>query len=112
MIDVSKDEVPIRIVLSQNHLKALGFPSLPTAGAKIHLQAVATVVRSSTEDPNADGDIDSASIVIQFSSLDCKEEDGNPVEVRETKARKLYERHIGGSPEKGEFGAFNRRFGA
>jgi hypothetical protein len=104
------------LTLNHEQLKALGL-ELPAAGTKLTLEAEAVVTHSSTEDPNADGDIDASHIELRLVELKV-ETDENPVD-RRAKAlskvwkgpKKIAERDVGGTPEKGEFGAFNRRFG-
>jgi hypothetical protein len=105
------------LTLNHEQLKALGFETLPVAGTRLEVTAVAVVTRSTTEDPDANGDIDYSHVELRLVELDCKEAaEPNAVKRREEKhsrfgAKKLAERDVGGTAEKGEFGAFNRRFG-
>lgn len=85
----------LRLNLGAEQLAALGI-ELPKAGTEFHLEAMATVTRASTEDPDADGDIDFVCLEMQITELGV-EEGGkseepkeNPVEVRDSKAKKLY----------------------
>ena len=64
----------LRLTLNQEQLKALGM-DLPTAGTTLRLEAVAVVVRSSTEDPDADGDVDYVSVELQLTELGIEEEE-------------------------------------
>lgn len=113
----------LRLTLNGPELEKLGLDELPEAGTEVTLGARAIVTRAATEDPDADGDIDQVCVELQITHLglgDEEEKDENPVDARDRKARTIYdkglkkdgEREVGGSPEKGEFGALNRRYGA
>lgn len=85
----------LRITLHEEQLKALGLDGLPPAGTALHLEAVAVVTRSSTEDPDADGDIDYVCVELQLTELGIErdedaEEDEDPAEGRLKAAQKLY----------------------
>lgn len=84
----------LRVTLHQEQLEALGFKELPKAGTQMHLEAVAVVTRSATEDPDADGDVDYVCVELQLTQLGI-EQDGEPepenkVERRQKSAVKLY----------------------
>jgi hypothetical protein len=63
----------LRINLNQEQLDALGIKGLPAAGTTMHLEAVAVVTRSSTEDPDADGDVDYVCLEMQVTELAVEE---------------------------------------
>lgn len=86
----------LRLTLNEAQLEALGM-ELPHAGTKLHLEAYATVTRSATEDPDADGDVDFVCVELQLTELGVEEggeEDGeketDEVTKRDRKAAKLY----------------------
>jgi hypothetical protein len=86
----------LRITLNEAQLDALGL-EMPPAGTELHIEAMATVTRSSTEDPDADGDIDFVCVEMQLTRLGVEEEREEPddkVSVRERKAGKLYSKAI------------------
>lgn len=85
----------LRITLHQEQLEALGFAALPPAGTKLHLEAYAVVTRSSTEDPDADGDIDYVCVELQLTELGAEEEE-SAVERRAKGAKRLYGKEEGG----------------
>jgi hypothetical protein len=85
----------LRLTLNQDQLAALGFKDLPKAGTEVHLEAVAIVTRSSTEDPDADGDVDYVCVELQLTELGCEvdaepEPAENQVACRLRQGRKLY----------------------
>lgn len=84
----------LRMTLHEEQLKALGFSELPKAGTAIHLEAMACVTRSATEDPDADGDVDYVCVELQLTQLgaeiDGEPEPENKVERRQKSAAKLY----------------------
>lgn len=88
----------LRLTLNEAQLEALGM-ELPPAGTKLHIEAHAVVTRSSTEDPDADGDIDYVCVEVQLTELGIeqggKKEEG-AVEKRESKAAKLYDKSTKG----------------
>lgn len=63
----------LRINLSQEQLKALGYSDLPPAGTTLHLEATGVVTRASSEDPDADGDIDYLCVEIQITEMGVEE---------------------------------------
>lgn len=84
----------LRLKLNEAQLAALEL-EMPTAGTKLHIEANATVTRSSTEDPDADGDIDYVCVELQLTELGVEEaegpeEDEDPAEGRLKAAQKLY----------------------
>ena len=93
---VAQSEYPygLRITFNEPQLEALGFKSLPVAGTPIHLEAIAVVTRSSTEDPDADGDVDYVCVELQLTQLGIEEateeEPTNAVERRERAISKLW----------------------
>ena len=84
----------LRVTLNEPQLEALGFKGLPEAGTQLHLEAIAVVTRASTEDPDADGDVDFVCVELQLTQLGIEEatedEPTNAVERRERKISKLY----------------------
>jgi hypothetical protein len=71
----------LRINLNQEQLDALGIKGLPAAGTTMHLEAVAVVTRSSTEDPDADGDVDYVCLEMQVTQLAVEEGEGGEDEA-------------------------------
>jgi hypothetical protein len=59
----------LAINLDAEQLKALGFDTLPSAGMQFKIEALGTVTRASTEDPDADGDVDYACACLQITDL-------------------------------------------
>lgn len=90
----------LRLTLNEEQLVALGLTQLPTAGVTLRLEAVAVVTRSSTEDPDADGDIDYVCVELQLTELGVELEeiadDENAVEKRDKGAKRLYAKKGGG----------------
>jgi hypothetical protein len=79
------------LTLNQEQLEALGFTELPHAGESFTIEAKATVRRSSTEDPDADGDVDYACVELQITHLGLEGEDDKSRTARaKGKAAKLY----------------------
>lgn len=86
----------LRLNLNQDQLNALGIKDLPPAGTTLNLQAVAVITRSSTEDPDADGDVDYVCVEMQVTQLgleeagesDDEEEDAEDVSVG--RAERMY----------------------
>lgn len=86
----------LRITLNEKQLEALGM-EMPTAGTNLHIEAHAVVTRAATEDPDADGDIDFVCVELQLTELgieggESEEEDEDPIETRNTRAAKLYDK--------------------
>jgi hypothetical protein len=118
----------LRLRLDAEQLEALGITEPPPAGTRWQIEATAVVTHSATEDPDADGDCDGICVELQLTELGVEESDDTPASdklndraavalYRKRKARKAWrvkvdERDVGGSPEKGEYGAMNRRCGA
>jgi hypothetical protein len=63
----------LRINLSQEQLQALGYDGLPPAGTMVRIEAVGCVTRASSEDPDADGDIDYLCVEIQITEMGMEE---------------------------------------
>lgn len=79
------------LCLDETHLEQLGFTELPPAGTAFMIEAKAIVRRSSTEDPDADGDVDRASLELQITHLGLEEQsDKMRAATRSAKAAKLY----------------------
>ena len=79
------------LTLDQDQLEALGLTELPPAGSAFTLEAKAIVRRSSTEDPDVDGDVDSACVELQITHLGLEGEDDKSRSTRaKAKAAKLY----------------------
>ncbi len=64
----------LRLSLNQEQLAALGHEELPPAGTCLRIEAVGCVVRSSSEDPDADGDIDYLCVEVQITEMGMEEE--------------------------------------
>jgi hypothetical protein len=103
----------LRLTLNQEQLQALGFKDLPSAGTRLQIEATAVVTSSSTQDPDADGDIDYVCVELQLVELGCETEaePEKPGERRLKQATKLYNPpgHPPGSPDKdggGNFGPY------
>lgn len=84
----------LRLTLGQEQLEALGL-DLPPAGTELHIEAVAIVTSSSTEDPDADGDVDFVNVSLQLTQLGVEKPQevkkaANPVNRRQVKSAKLY----------------------
>lgn len=90
----------LRMTLNEEQLSALGLEGLPPAGTTLHLEAVAVVTRSSTEDPDADGDIDYVCVELQLTQLGVEEEgdseEEGAVERRERRGKRMYGGKDGG----------------
>jgi hypothetical protein len=89
----------LRLTLNQEQLQALGFKDLPSAGTQLRIEALATVTRSATEDPDADGDVDLINVELQLTELGCEVEAGpepaeKPGEHRMKQAAKLYKASV------------------
>lgn len=67
----------LRLNLNQEQLAALGYQELPPAGTTLRIEAVGCVVRSSSEDPDADGDIDYLCVEIQITEMGIEEEEAS-----------------------------------
>lgn len=63
----------LRINLTQDQLKALGYEGLPPAGTMLHIEATGCVTRASSEDPDADGDIDYLCVEVQITEMGVEE---------------------------------------
>lgn len=64
----------MRLTLNQQQLEQLGYDGLPPAGTTLRIEAVGCVVRASTEDPDADGDIDYLCVEVQITEMGMEEE--------------------------------------
>lgn len=64
----------LRLNLNQEQLEALGYDELPPAGTTVRIEAVGCVTRASSEDPDADGDIDYLCVEIQITEMGLEEE--------------------------------------
>jgi hypothetical protein len=64
----------LRLNLSQEQLEALGYDELPPAGTEVRIEALGCVTRASSEDPDADGDIDYLCVEIQITEMGLEEE--------------------------------------
>jgi hypothetical protein len=77
--------------LTQEILEALGFEELPPAGSTFKVEGIGVVTSASTEDPDADGDVDMANVRIQMTHLAIEQDsDKNRAAARKSKAAKLY----------------------
>lgn len=64
----------LRLNITHEQLEKLGYSELPPAGTGVRLEAIATVVRTESCDPDADGDIDYSCIELQIKELGIEEE--------------------------------------
>ena len=84
----------LRINLSQDQLKALGYSDLPPAGTTLHIEATGVVTRASSEDPDADGDIDYLCVEVQITEMGVEETEASSGEDSDgdsaDRANKLY----------------------
>jgi len=64
----------LRVTLNQEQLQALGYEGLPPAGTIVRIEAVGCVTRASSEDPDADGDIDYLCVEVQITEMGMEEE--------------------------------------
>lgn len=83
----------LRLNLTQEDLKKLGYDGLPPAGTKLHLEAEGVVTRASSEDPDADGDIDYLCVEVQVTQLgmaETEESAGTDAPDKPDRAQKLY----------------------
>lgn len=79
------------LTLTQEQLEDLGFTELPHAGESFTIEAKGVVRRSTTEDPDADGDVDYACVELQLTHLGLEGEDDKSRSKRaKGKAAKLY----------------------
>ena len=65
----------LRLNLGQEQLAALGYSELPEAGTTVRIEAVGVVTRASSEDPDADGDVDYLCVEIQITEMGLEEEE-------------------------------------
>lgn len=85
----------LRLNLNQEQLDALGIKGLPPAGTTMHLEAIAVVTSSRTEDPDADGDIDYVCLEMQVTALaveegEASEEDEDEKPATDGRAERMY----------------------
>lgn len=87
----------LRLNITHEQLKKLGYDELPPAGTELRLEAVACVVRTESCDPDADGDIDYSCIELQIKELGVEEEgdgadedDDEDGDHREGRAERMY----------------------
>ena len=66
----------LTLTLEAEQLEALGvsLEELPSAGNGFHLEALGVIRRSSTEDPDADGDVDRVSLELQITHMGFEHE--------------------------------------
>jgi len=86
----------LRLNLSQEELGKLGYEGLPPAGTTLHLDAIGVVTRASSEDPDADGDIDYLCVEIQITELGVEEESASAGEDADEDAGNRAGRLYGG----------------
>jgi len=67
----------LRLSLNAEQLAALGYDGLPPAGTCLRIEAVGCVVRASSEDPDADGDIDYLCVEVQITEMGMEEEEAS-----------------------------------
>lgn len=65
----------MRLTLNQEQLEQLGYDGLPSAGTTLRIEAVGCVVRSASEDPDADGDCDYLCVEVQITEMGMEEEE-------------------------------------
>lgn len=80
----------LRLNLTHEELKRLGYEELPPAGTEVRIEAIGVVTRAASEDPDADGDIDYLCVEIQIKELGVEEEgeDGEDDEDEEAEHRR------------------------
>lgn len=64
----------LRLNITHEQLEKLGYSELPPAGTECRIEAVATVVKCTSEDPDADGDCDYSCIELQIKELGMEQE--------------------------------------
>jgi hypothetical protein len=64
----------LRLCLGMEQLAALGYTELPPAGTEVRIEAIGVVTKASSEDPDADGDVDYVSVEIQVKEMGLEEE--------------------------------------
>ena len=64
----------LRFNLTHEELGKLGYTDLPPAGTTLRIEAVGVVTKASSEDPDADGDVDYCCVEIQITELGLEEE--------------------------------------
>lgn len=64
----------LRLNLAQDDLQKLGYTELPPAGTMLRIEAIGCVTRASSEDPDADGDIDYLCVEVQITQMGLEEE--------------------------------------
>jgi hypothetical protein len=106
----------LTLVLDREKLEALGFAQPPAAGCELYLGAVAVVVHSSTEDSDADGNIDRVKVVLRLTELvfdqPQAEDTRTAFERRDQSAARLYAKpHAPSGIAHLEAGVFNTRYG-
>ena len=70
----------MRLTLNAEQLEQLGYDGLPPAGTCLRIEAVGCVVRSASEDPDADGDIDYLCVEVQITEMGMEEEEASSEE--------------------------------
>jgi len=117
VVDVQAQQ-PTELILRLNtaQAQALGLASPPKAGAHWECSVEAVVVRSESLTYALTVELRLTSITLEDASPAIDSGAAGKLykgrrRTAKWRAAKLDERDVGGSPEKGEFGAFNRRFG-
>lgn len=89
-VSISPYPYGLRLNLTQDELAKLGYTELPPAGTELRLEAVGCVVRSSSEDPDADGDIDYLCVEIQITELGVEQEGEEKEDKSGGRAERMY----------------------
>ena len=90
----------LRFCLTATELEKLGYEGLPPAGTCLKIDAVGCVTRSTSEDPDADGDVDYVSVEVQItelaieevgesSGMDDDDDEGQPIDQSD-RAERMY----------------------
>jgi major coat protein len=80
----------LRLHLTQVELEKLGYDGLPPAGTRVRIEAVACVTRASSEDPDADGDIDYLCVEMQVTEMGIEEEGESSGQDGGDRAERMY----------------------
>lgn len=89
----------MRLTLNQEQLEQLGYDGLPPAGTCLRIEAVGCVVRASSEDPDADGDIDYLCVEVQITEMGMEEEEASEGEDSDEDSDKRATRMYGKKAE-------------
>jgi hypothetical protein len=81
----------LSLMLDSEALAQLGIDDLPNAGTEFHLEAMGVITRSSTSDPDADGDVDSCCLSLQVTHLGFEHDEEPPLrDTDKDRAARMY----------------------